>query len=296
MNYRIRVFALTSLFILSSLSGIFEVTAVVPQPMQDKIEVTTHEGAAMKSLRALLTAQTKFQNTVGKGEYGGLKELHDAGLIDSELSLGLKEGYRFTVVTKKTTLTTQPAVDLVARPIEYGKNARRSFYLTEAGVLLTSEVKDAPLTSMKPFAQGSDTAKNRPAEHRAASSDDDSSEELIAREISANESAVVAALGLIHTAQMKYFAKEAAYGSLVQLQRAGLLEKEQSVGTQHGYVLNLNFSAGKNGSSAVFSISASPETYGGSGRTSYFIDQTGIVRGGDKEGGPADVTDPAIND
>jgi hypothetical protein len=295
MNYRIRVFALTSLFILSSLSGTFEVTAVVLPPAQDKIEVTTNEGAAMKSLRALLTAQTKFQNTIGNGEYGGLKELHNAGLIDSELSLGLKEGYRFTIVTKKATLTTHPAVDLVARPIEYGKNARRSFYLTEAGVLLTSDVRDAPLTSMKPFAQGPDTAKNGPAEQRVASSDDDSSEELTAREVAANESAVVAALGIIHGAQMKYFAKEAAYGSLKELLQAGLIDREQSIGTQHGYVLNLKFSAGKTASTAAFSISASPETYGGSGRTSFFIDQTGIVRGGDKEGGPADATDPAIN-
>ena len=295
MNYRTRVFALTLFFTLTSLIVTIDAPAIVP-PAQDKIEVTTNEGAAMKSLRALLTAEATFQNTIGKGEYGGLKELHDAGLIDTELSRGLKDGYRFSIVTKKSTLTTTPAVDLIARPVDYGKNARRSFYLTEAGVLMTSDVKDASLLSMKPFAKSTDAAANAPAEKRVAPTNDDLDEEQMAREIAANESAVVGTLGTIHAAQMKYLAKEAAFGSLGQLHQAGLIDKERSIGTQHGYVLDLKFSAGKAGSSAVFSISASPETYGGSGRTSFFIDQTGIVRGGDKEGGPADSTDPAIDD
>lgn len=250
----------------------------------------------MKSLRALLTAETSFQNSIGKGEFGDLKDLHDAKLIDSELASGLKNGYRFTVVIKKTTMTSQPAVDLVARPNEYGKNERRSFYLTESGVMLTSEEKDAPLTTMKPFAVGGGAAKATEQKSESTNSNDPDAD-AIALDISTNEVSILATLKTIQTAEAKYLAKQGAgsYGTLDELEKAGLLDKSQSVATQHGYSIEVKIGIGESGSPATFSASAVPQTYGVSGRASYFLDQSGAVRGGDKEGGPADATDPIIN-
>ena len=270
-------------------------SAAPAQTQQQNITVSSSEGSAMKSLRALLTAETKFQSTIGNGEFGDLKELHDANLIESDLASGLKDGYRFTVVIKKSTMTSQPAADLVARPNEYGKNGRRSFYLTESAVMLTSEEKDAPLTSMKPFAVGSGAAK--PTEQKSESTTtDDPDADAIALDVSTNQASVVATLQTIHAAEVKYIAKQGdgSYGTLDELEKAGLLDKSQSVATQHGYLFEVKIGAVKSGSLASFSVSAVPQTFGMSGRTSYFLDQSGVIHGADKDGGPADATDPPL--
>jgi hypothetical protein len=43
-----------------------------------------------------------------------------------------------------------------------------------------------------------------------------------------------------------------------------------------------------------FEISATPKTYGKTGRRSFFVDNTGTVRGADHRGEPANTDDPAI--
>lgn len=249
----------------------------------------------MNSLRILLNAEMAFQNAAGKGEFGEPKALYDAGLIDKDLANGVKDGFRFTVVTKKSTMSSQPAIDLIARPIEHGRGGRRSFYLTESGVLMTSEEKDATLASMRPFATGDATPT--PVEDKSESiTDDESSLESIANEVSTNEAAVMATLIAINTAEAKYITKFGGgnYGTLEQLEKAELIDKSKSSSAQHGYLFELKISATRPASSAMFGISATPQTYGLSGRSSFFIDQSGVLRGTDKEGGTADATDPAI--
>lgn len=298
MNYRLKAFKVCTLLALSGLLVSIHpanFSAALAKTQQQNITVTSMEGSAMKSLRTLLNAETTFQNKIGKGEFGGLKELHDAGLIDNELASGVKDGFRFTIVIKKSTMTSQPAIDLVARPSDYGKNGRRSFYLTESGVMMTSEEKDAPLTTMRPFAVGGGATKATEQKNEATPTDDPDAD-AIAGEISANEASLMATLQTIHSAETKYIAKAGAgvYGTLDQLEKAGLIDKAQSAATQHGYLLEVKISADKPGSPATLSISAVPQTYGMSGRSSFFMDQTGVVRGADKEGGPADASDPTI--
>lgn len=299
MNYRYWAFLLCTLLALSGLLVPLQsagVSAKPAQAQQQNVTVSTNEGLAMKSLRALLNAETTFQNTVGKGEYGDLKQLRDAGLIDSDLASGLKEGFRFTVVFKKSTMSSQPAVDLVARPNEYPRDGRRSFYLTESGVLMFAEEKDAPLTSMRPFATGGGATKATEQESETSSTGEADEDEILSK-VSANEASIITALGVIQAAEVKYIAKTGAgaYGTLDQLEKAGLINKSQSLATQHGYLLEVKIGPNKSGSPQTFSISAVPQTFGLTGRNSFFLDQTGIVRGADKEGGPADATDPPIN-
>jgi hypothetical protein len=264
---------------------------------QQTITVTTNEGRALKSLRALLTAETTYQSKMGSGEYGQLNELHKAGLIDSEMAAGLKGGYRFTVVLKKSTLSTPPSVDLIARPSEYGKTARRSFYLTESGVLLSSEVKDAPLSEMRPFAGGPGGTTPNPSPSRDTPPDDTSGEVDPAGDVNANETAIQATLRAIVSAESTFKAKAGGgnYGTLEQLVKQGLIDGARAQSTQAGYVLQITVQAAKPEKQATFTVSAIPEIYGISGRRSFFIDHTGNLRGADKEGGSADATDPVIN-
>lgn len=271
--------------------------AVTASLQQENVSVTTNEGRAMKSLRAILDAETKFQAAAGKGEYGDLKELRDATLIDDDLASGIKDGYRFTIIIKKSTLSTPPSIDLVARPGEYGKNGRRSFYLTEAGVLLTSEKQDAPLSEMRPFASGG--AVTATTQVKTAAPDDDSTagtsdEESLDGDVTANEATVLTTLRAIHSAEATFKTKAGAgeYGTLEQLLKQKLIEGARISPERTGYVFEIKILAGKPDS--AFTVSATPQSYGRGGRRSFIIDHTGTLRGSDKEGGPADMSDPKI--
>lgn len=289
MKYVLIVFPLCALLLFSN-------TIAATRPQQENISVSPSEGAAMQSLRSLLSAETTFQTKGGTGEYGDLKELRAAELIDDDLASGLKGGYRFTVRVKKSSLTTPPLIDLIARPNEYGVSGRRSFYLTESGVLLTSEAKNAPLSEMRSFANEAAQPNANVPLRKTPLPAEPRDEEAIADDVAANEAWAIETLQLIHSAETTFKDKAGAgeYGSLEQLGKQRLLESVRLPATQKGYVFEVKLQAGKQDSPAAFSISAVPQTYGVSGRRSFYIDQTGALRGADKEGGPADATDPMI--
>ena len=56
-----------------------------------------------------------------------------------------------------------------------------------------------------------------------------------------------------------------------------------------GYKLEITVSGDK------FEVSAVPLEYGKTGTMSYFIDQTHVLRGGDRNGAPATSSDTPIN-
>ena len=76
------------------------------------------------------------------------------------------------------------------------------------------------------------------------------------------------------------------YGSLDQLIEAKLLPKERLENT--GYRFEVTVTADS------FQITAVPVEYGKTGKLSYFMDQTHIVRGADHSGGAATASDPPI--
>ena len=51
-----------------------------------------NEGSAISSLRTIASAELTYQATTGRGRYGTLSELAQAGLIDAELASGKKNG------------------------------------------------------------------------------------------------------------------------------------------------------------------------------------------------------------
>jgi hypothetical protein len=265
------------------------------QGQQQSVSVTTAEGNAMKTLRTLLSAERAFQSTTGDGEFGDLSQLLSVSLIDKELAGGMKNGYRFSVAVKKSTLSSPPSVDLLARPIEYGKDSRRSFYLNESGVLLTSEAKEAAIADMRPFASSTGTAK--PATTVPAEAPEEGREEEQAINIAANEAEVIASLRAIHSAQAAFKAKpNAEFATLEQLIKLRLLPPERAALSQHGYNFEITISASRRDSPSSYSITALPDPYGLNGRRSFYIDHSGVLRGADKEGGTADLKDPAIVD
>jgi hypothetical protein len=293
MKYVLNIFSLCALLLFNGVSGDVRnnrAAAAATRPSQQGIEITANEAGAMKNLRKLLNAENAFQNTRGKGEYGELKDLLAAGYIDGDLASGVKDGYRFTLIIKKSTLTSAPAIDLIARPVEYGKSGRRSFYLTEDGIMHTSDVKDVRPAEMRPFANESSnqgTVKSSSGNPVKASPGNE-----------ANEAAAIAILRTIHAAEVAYFATtgEGKYATLEQLEALHLLENVNAEGKRIGYNFVIKAIPGAEETPASFTVTAVPAKYGETGRKSFFTDVSGIVVGADKNGAPADANDPTIQD
>ena len=99
-----------------------------------------------------------------------------------------------------------------------------------------------------------------------------------------------AAMGMMYTiaqAEIAYKKTNGTCATLEQLSAANMFPKETIEKT--GYKFELTVSGDK------FELSAVPLEYGKSGNMSLFIDQTFVLRGGDRSGAAATASDPPIN-
>jgi hypothetical protein len=106
--------------------------------------------------------------------------------------------------------------------------------------------------------------------------------------VNGNEAAAVSQLRMLVAAEDEYAAgkKDGHYGSLDELVQAELMSKEPL--DRFGYKIELTLSGNK------FQATAVPIEYGKSGNLSYFVDESGVLRGADHSGGPATIADPPI--
>jgi len=98
------------------------------------------------------------------------------------------------------------------------------------------------------------------------------------------------AMGVMYTlarAEIAYKKANGTCATLEQLTAANMFPKEMIEKT--GYKFDLTVSGDK------FELSAVPLEYGKSGNMSLFIDQTFVLRGGDRSGAAATASDPPIN-
>jgi hypothetical protein len=104
-----------------------------------------------------------------------------------------------------------------------------------------------------------------------------------------NEAMAKDALRTVASAEATYQATEGngSYGSSDQLIAKGLVSKD--LFERYGYRVEVT------GSGKTYEARATPLEYGKSGKLSFFVDETGVIRGGDKGGGPATVADGPIN-
>ncbi|HZH89132.1 MAG TPA: hypothetical protein VEX70_00795 [Pyrinomonadaceae bacterium] len=105
-------------------------------------------------------------------------------------------------------------------------------------------------------------------------------------------------LNLIHRAQEKHKEKTGRYGTLEELLAGGYIEDHLQIRSDsnedykpletEGYAIKVSASGDK------FEATATPTGYPKLGRRSYYVDQTGSIRGGDTGGKPASVSAPII--
>lgn len=112
-----------------------------------------------------------------------------------------------------------------------------------------------------------------------------------------NERLVITSLRLLHSAQATYAATmgSGGYGSLAQLAEANFIDAPLAIGAKYGYVYQVSVIHASGSTPAAYSISARPAGYRKSGVKSFYLDQTGVLRGADKSGGDATVSDPIID-
>lgn len=103
-----------------------------------------------------------------------------------------------------------------------------------------------------------------------------------------NESIAQSALRMVFTAQASYQATkgDGNYGTLDQLMEQGFVHRE--VFEKHGYKIQVTVAGNK------FEASAFPLEYGKTGRMSFFIDESGVLKGADHGGNAATVADKPV--
>ena len=114
-------------------------TFAIPNFVRSKLNA--REGAAVTTVRNLMTAQTTFALTKGYGDYSpDLAALEAAQLIDSVLAAGIKGGYTYTIGGGAGAAT----FTVGARPVDYGGSGVRSYYGDETAVIrFTTQDRDA---------------------------------------------------------------------------------------------------------------------------------------------------------
>ena len=119
---------------------------------------------------------------------------------------------------------------------------------------------------------------------------------LLAARMAANEGAAMNALIKIQGAEQTYQATKGNgyYGSLNDLEREGLIAPELANGTRAGYRFKVEVFDRPNGWSGYEAV-AVPTEYRSSGRRSFFIDETGVLRGEDRHGLEANRSTPPVN-
>jgi hypothetical protein len=105
--------------------------------------------------------------------------------------------------------------------------------------------------------------------------------------VAANETAAIARLQAIVTAEEKFKDEFKRYATLEQLIEKNLLG-DPSRGKLNGYKFEIEVRP--NG----FLATAVPSEYGVTGKRSFFVNEKGLIGGKDKKGEKADQNDPAI--
>ena len=121
---------------------------------------------------------------------------------------------------------------------------------------------------------------------------------LLASRRAANEGATINALRKIHEAEATYQATRGngAFGTLDQLAAENLIDSELASGVRFGYKISIETTAPVPNRLGEFHAVGIPVTYGSSGRKSFYIDESGVMRAEDNFGKEATELAPPLRD
>ena len=114
---------------------------------------------------------------------------------------------------------------------------------------------------------------------------------LFAARMAANEGSSIYSLRMISEAEARYYDQFQKYASLDELATQGMLEPALGRGVKNGYKFTVEVKALEPGFEA-FSV---PVTYESTGRRSFYMDETFVIRAADNRGGPSSKLDDPLN-
>lgn len=238
-----------------------------------KYPPSQNERLVMNAMRTVYNAQVQYQATVGAGAFGHLAALRHANLIDDALASGQKYGYYFTLMTTGPSAATPSRFFLTAVPRMYRKTGIRSFYIDHRCSLRGADKN------------GGQATVNDPA-----------IEPCVPAIMNQNEALVIQAFRTLHSAQATYQATTGAgtFGTFSALHSAGLISMDLAAGIYRQYIFTCITHQPTATTPASYKIWAIPLSYGETGIRSFYIDQTGVLRGADINGQVPNGTEPPI--
>jgi hypothetical protein len=123
---------------------------------------------------------------------------------------------------------------------------------------------------------------------------------LLASRRAANEGSAQSSLRTLHAAEATYQATKGAgnYGTLSELAAENLIDARLATGTKSGYKFTVELTTNEMNYPG-FAVVGVPMIYDGvssTGIRSFYVDETGVIRGGNKFGRPATKEDLPLND
>jgi type IV pilus assembly protein PilA len=116
---------------------------------------------------------------------------------------------------------------------------------------------------------------------------------LVASYRAANEGSAMQAMREISVAESTYQSTHATYGTFDQLVAGHLIKGDLATGTRHGYKFTVEMSTSASPSQGFHAVGM-PVQYPSSGRRSFFIDESGVIRAANAQGAEATEFDPPL--
>jgi len=233
-----------------------------------------NEILVMGAVKSLYTAQATYFTTVGNRRFGALHQLWLANLIDIYLAMGEKYGYIFNIQTSLENGGIGSRFSVYAKPKNYGKSGKLSFYM-DAGCTVRGGDKNGGDASVEDAVIDTCTP-------------------TLAYE---NERQIILAMRTLASSQETYknTVGNGNYAmTFLDLYSAGLIDSWLSSGNYYNYDFNLNVNQPSPPFPGRFKFDSVPYPYGQMGFRSFYIDQNGVLRGADHQGGQPSENDPPI--
>lgn len=113
---------------------------------------------------------------------------------------------------------------------------------------------------------------------------------LLASRMAANEGSALKTLREVSSAESTYQSVFQKFGTLEELVSEGLIDPSLADGENHGYKFTLELTTNEDNLEG-FEIVAVPMKYKSSGRRSFFVDESLVIREADNQGGPSTRSD-----
>ena len=117
---------------------------------------------------------------------------------------------------------------------------------------------------------------------------------LLAARMAANEGSAIHSIRVLSQAEATYQNVIGKYGTLDDLASQGLIDSQLATGSKNGYRFSVELTETEAPGFAVVGV---PMEYRSSGRRSFYIDESFVIRAADNHGGPSTKMDaPLDND